>query len=510
MEVTTATDAPNVLRPTIGVWQAVALYTCAVLGAGVLVLPGQAASLAGPASVLAWGFSALLGIPLALTFAALATRYPDAGGVASYATRAFGQRAGGVTGWWYFIAGSVGQTVVPLTGGYYIAPALGLPARYAYPIAAVVLATAVATNLIGVRMSSRVQITLAAAVAVILLVTAMVAVPNAQPDAFTPFAPRGIDGIGQAVIVLFFAFAGWEAVAHLAAEFHDVKRDLTRATIITVAIVIVLYLAVAFAVVATGAYGSPATDNVAIGLILSRGLGVGATIAMAVAAAIICLGTTNAFVASISRLGYALGRDGWLPRPLARINSRSVPAAGVWTVGGIGATGLLLAFLRGWGTQDIVYIPSVLVLTTYLLGCASAARLLHGRARALALIALVLLLAVTPFASWRLLLPSPSLSPRSGTDRWPRGLAQAAPAAGRADEPVARTLGRLREFNATQVELHERLLLLNRPWEEELMHWAYDGHAWELHGHQLPPPGRGHSVTASGWCPGRRNAARSR
>ena len=73
MEVTTATDAPNVLRPTIGVGQAVALYTCAVLGAGVLVLPGQAASLAGPASVLAWGFSCLLGIPLALTFAALAT-----------------------------------------------------------------------------------------------------------------------------------------------------------------------------------------------------------------------------------------------------------------------------------------------------------------------------------------------------------------------------------------------------------------------------------------------------
>jgi len=76
--------------------------------------------------------------------------------------------------------------------------------------------------------------------------------------------------------------------------------------------------------------------------------------------------------------------------------------------------------------------------------------------------------------------------------------------------PWRELLARLREFNAVQVELHERLLLLNRPWEEELMHWAYDGHAWKLHGHQLPPPGRGHSVTASGWCPGRRNAARSR
>lgn len=72
-------------------------------------------------------------------------------------------------------------------------------------------------------------------------------------------------------------------------------------------------------------------------------------------------------------------------------------------------------------------------------------------------------------------------------------------------------LFRLRDFNATQVELHERLLLLNRPWEEEFMHWAYDGRAWELHGHQLPPPdGRRHGATARGWCPGCRHAARSR
>lgn len=109
----------------IGLWQGIALYVCAILGAGVLVLPGQAASLAGPASLCAWAFSLVLSIPLALTFAKLAIRFPDAGGVAVYARRAFGEQAGGVEGWWYFIAGSVGQAIVPLTAGYYIADALG-------------------------------------------------------------------------------------------------------------------------------------------------------------------------------------------------------------------------------------------------------------------------------------------------------------------------------------------------------------------------------------------------
>lgn len=398
------TPQSHTLQQSIGLWHAVALYTCAVLGAGVLVLPGQAASLAGPASVVAWGFSCLIGIPLALTFAALASRFPDAGGVAAYGSRAFGARMGGVTGWWYFVAGSIGQTIVPLTAGYYVASALDLPGPYAYPIAGVVLAIAVGMNLRGARIGGRVQIGLAAVVAAILVVTAFVALPDARPGAFVPFAPHGIGGIGQAVLVLFFAFAGWEAVAHLAAEFRDVRRDLTRATVITVAIVIVLYLAIAFAVVATGAYGSPSSDRVSIGLILSRGLGVGSTVVMAVVAVVICLGTTTAFVASVSRLGYALGRDGWLPRRLARISEHDVPAAGMWAVGGIGATGLLISFLGGWGTQDIVFIPSTLVLATYLVGTASAVRLLSRGARALALAAFLLLLVVVPFAGWHALI----------------------------------------------------------------------------------------------------------
>ena len=58
----------------------------------------------------------------------------------------------------------------------------------------------------------------------------------------------------------------------------------------------------------------------------------------------------------------------------------------------------------------------------------------------------------------------------------------------------------LREFLAVQVELHERAALLDRPWEEELLHWAGEGR--ELHGRLVPPCGRGRSTTSSGWCPG--------
>lgn len=391
--------------PSIGLAQGVALYVCAILGAGVLVFPGQAASLAGPASMVAWGFSALMGLPLAFTFAALASRHPDAGGVATYTSRAFGPSLGGVTGWWYFIAGSVGQTIVPLTAGYYVASALDLDQRWAPAVAAAVLAVAVGANLAGLKVGARVQIVLALGVAVILLAVIVVALPQVRWDEMTPFAPRGLPGIGEAVVVLFFAFAGWEAIAHLSGEFRDVRRTLPRATLLTVLVVTVLYLGVAFAVVGTGSYGSRALDRISLGVIIEDGVGLSAGGVVAVAAVVICLGTTNAFVSSVSRLGYALARDGWAPRLLTRRNRRDVPGNAVLAVGAVGAAGLLGAALFGWGTDDLVFVPSVLVLATYLLGAAAAVKLFSGRERGVAVLALVLLLATVPFAGWHLAVP---------------------------------------------------------------------------------------------------------
>ncbi|GHF24977.1 hypothetical protein GCM10017786_68880 [Amycolatopsis deserti] len=63
---------------------------------------------------------------------------------------------------------------------------------------------------------------------------------------------------------------------------------------------------------------------------------------------------------------------------------------------------------------------------------------------------------------------------------------------------LSRILAGLREFAATQAELAERRDLLDRPWEEEFLHWTAGG---ELHGSVVPPRGR-QATTRSGWCPG--------
>ena len=400
----TAAAAEGLPR-TIGLAHAVALYVGAVLGAGVLILPAVTASQAGPASLLAWAFVGALGLPLALTFATLATRFPDAGGVATFAGRAFGSAASAVVGWFYFIAGSVGQTIVTLTGAYYIAAALELGPDAAFVVAGVFLVLAVAANVFGLRVSAAVQVLLSAGVAVVLASVLVAAIPRLDLGRLQPFAPHGLDAVGSAAVPLFFAFAGWEAITHLSAEFRR-PQDLSRATFISVGVVLALYLGVSFAVVATGTYGTDELDRVAVATVLGDSLGLSARSVSACAAGIISLGTVNAFVAATSRLGYALGRDRAFPGVMGRLDRRGVPWVSVLCVGAVGGAGLLLSAAFGWGAEDLIFVPSSLVVATYLVGMAAAVRLLDGRGRVLAGAGLALCAAVGPFVGASIAVPA--------------------------------------------------------------------------------------------------------
>lgn len=393
------------LKPTITLSQGIALYVGAVVGAGVLILPGTAAALAGPASMLAWAFAALLGIPLALTFAALAAREPDAGGVSTFTARAFGSGWGAIVGWYYFFAAAVGQVVVPLTGAYYVAGALGWGSTATVLLAGAILAAAVLANAQGLQVSGRLQLALSGAVAAILLAAALAAWPRLESANWLPIAPHGWAAVGRAGVLVFFAVFGWEAIAHLSAEFRNPARDVPRSTIWSVGIIALLYLGVAAAVVGTGAYGDPDLNRVAVARLLADSLGVGAGYVAAGTAFVISLGTSNAFVAATSRLGYALARDGAFPGWMAILAGNGVPVRSVLAVGGIAAAGLGLCHLAGWGAEQVLVVPNSLGIATYIIGAAAGTRLLSGKYRLMALVSLAMCLAAFPFAGASIALP---------------------------------------------------------------------------------------------------------
>jgi amino acid efflux transporter len=370
----------------------------AVIGAGVLILPGITAALAGPASVLAWAIVSLLGVPLALTFAALASRYPDAGGVATFTTRAFGAGWGAATGWFYFVASATAQVLVPLTGAYYAASPLDLGRSGTFILAGMVLGAAVASNYGGLRVSGRVQLVLSGGVALLLLAAALVSIPRISLENWTPFVPNGWISVGRAGVLIFFAVFGWEAIAQLSAEFRDPSRDVPRSTLLSVGLITLLYVGVAAATVGTATYGAPDVNRVAVARLLGDGLGIGAGTVAASMAVLISLATTNAYVAATARLGYALARDGAFPSWLDHLDERRVPSRAVLAVGGFAAIGMLLSYVVGWDPEDILVVPTSLGLATYIIGSAAGRRLLAGGAKLLATISMLLCLAVFPFA----------------------------------------------------------------------------------------------------------------
>ncbi|MGI5237257.1 APC family permease [Dactylosporangium sp. CA-139066] len=426
--------------------QGAALSIGAVLGTGVIALPGLAAQVAGPAALVAWLALIVLSAPLALTFAALGARYPDAGGVASYVGRAFGPRAAAVVGWTFYCAVPVGALPAATFGGAYVAAVLGGGHRTALLTAAALVALVTAANLGGVRMSGRVQLGLAAALVVLLLAAIVTALPHAHAANLRPFAPHGWLAIGPAVAVLVWGFAGWEALTSLAADYRDPRRDVPRATWIAVVVVGLLYLAVA----ATSQLVLPVPSEAPLADLLAIGLGPGARSLTAVVALLLTAGAMNAYFAGAARLGAALGRDGALPPWFARgADAGQVPRRSLLVVAGLSSATLALAAATGISARPLMLATSGSFVVVYVLGTAAAVRLLPARSRArrtaaFALVSVVGLLALTGwYVLWSAVVAAAALLVerryrlRSSTMCTAASSAEAAPPSMPTSEPIS-------------------------------------------------------------------------
>ena len=388
--------------------QGTAMYVGAVLGTGVIALPALAAEAAGPASLLAWVLLVIISAPLAATFAALGSRYPDAGGVSTYARLAFGGRAAAVVGWCFYAAVPPGSAAAALFGGSYVAAATG-GGRTTITVTAVILMIVVTvTNWFGVQLTGRVQLGLAGLLVTFLLTAVIFSAPHADLDNLRPFAPEGWAAIGPATALLVWSFVGWEAITHLTAEFRHPEKDLTRATAAAVALVGAIYLAVALAIITV--LGPAAAKSTApLGELLAAAFGGNARYLAAVAAIMLTLGAMNAYYAGAAKLGAALGRDGALPLWLARGSlAGEVPRRSLAVNAGGSLVVLLVVTVSSFGPRPLVLFTTGLFVTVYAVGIAAAVKLLppHSAARTtaiLALVAVVFLVAMTGvYLAWAL------------------------------------------------------------------------------------------------------------
>ncbi|HBX82293.1 MAG: amino acid permease [Propionibacteriaceae bacterium] len=361
-------------RGTLTVAQGTAMTIGAVLGTGVLSLPVLAARVAGPASLIAWAALLLISVALATTFSALGSRYPDGGGVAHFARLAFGRSAGAAVGWCFYVAIPLGAPAAAGFGAAYVADVIGGGQWTRYVTIIVLVAVVALMNWYGIQVSGRVQLAIAGTLAVLLALATAVSLPHASLANLTPFAPYGVGGVIAAAAMLVWAFAGWEAVASLSAEYTHPARDIPKATTFAVAVISVLYLGVAWATVAV--LGSRASDA-PLSDLLQYGFGVAARPLTALVALLLSLGAMNAYFASSARLGAALAQEGLLPHWLAvTVGERAVPRRSLVVSGAAALVTITVLMLSGLPSESTLLLVTGCFTLVYLIGTAAAIKLL--------------------------------------------------------------------------------------------------------------------------------------
>ncbi|HET7657139.1 MAG TPA: amino acid permease, partial [Bacillales bacterium] len=220
--------------------------------------------------------------------------------------------------------------------------------------------------------------------------------------------------IGQSSMLIFWSFFGWEAISSLAPEFKSPrKRNIMLSTLCAVGMVGILYLGIAFAVIGTHSYSvgehtlNQAMNNASLAQVMKKVIGVNGAWVSSIVAFTICLGTTNAFIASMSRLGYSLSHDRLAPMWLDKIDVKyAAPRRAVLAVGAIAGCGLLISFFFHIGLDRLVLIPNSLAIATYVIGTAAGVKLIKKTVgKGSAVISCVLCLAAYPFIGFFFAVP---------------------------------------------------------------------------------------------------------
>ncbi len=315
----------------------------AMIGAGIFVLTGIAAGVAGPALVLVFGLNGLVALLTAMAYAELGSAFHDAGGGYLWVKTALPNPNGFLSGWMSWFAHAVACSLYALGFGAYfrlVLAAVGGPEVHLgwlsleQWLAAAVVVLFTWINFRGASETGKAgNVVTVGKIAIIgVFVGAGLWVMARQGGwhaSFQPFLRNGWGGVFAAMGLTFIAFEGYEIIAQTSEEVDNPRRNVPRAIFLSLLIVVPIYLLVA--VVAVGAVTPPA------GMAVTEYLGAKKETALVSAAdqffrgggfiilvggLLSTLSALNATIYSSSRVAFAMARDANLPQALGRVHGR--------------------------------------------------------------------------------------------------------------------------------------------------------------------------------------------
>jgi len=341
------------LERDLGLYSAVTISMGAMIGSGIFVLPALGYKKAGPAVIVAYLLAGLVVLPAALSKAEMATAMPESGGTYLYIDRAMGPLAGTIAGIgaWFSLVFKSAFALVGL--GAYLLLFAPIPARAVKLVALGLAGLIVVLNIVGTEQSGKMQAIIVTAVVAALGTYVLNGTLVADVSRFRPFASHGSRGVITAAAFVFVSYAGVTKIASVAEEVTNPGRNLPRAMLISMGVMMAIYTFVVAVVVAindpdtllsTGPDGGVSLTPMADGAgALLGGFGVVAISIVAVLA-LTSMANAGVLVLASSRFPLAMSRDSLLPQRLMRIDPRfKTPRASILLTGGVLLT--LIAFV---------------------------------------------------------------------------------------------------------------------------------------------------------------------
>jgi APA family basic amino acid/polyamine antiporter len=334
------------LRRELGLASASLLVVGGIIGSGIFFTPAEV-SRALPTSTWIlgiWVIGGVVAMAGALTFAELGAMLPEAGGPYVYIREAFGSMMAFLHGWMILLLIASGAiAAVALSFGNYLGRFIDVaPVGGPMGVAIITIVAVTALNVLGIKTGTIAANVftvskLAALTAIIVLGLSITPEIAAAPTQ-SPAAPPLFVGLSAAFVAVLFTIGGWQQTNMVAGDIRDPARNLPRALIIGVAIVIVVYLGANAAYLhVLGRDGLAASSTVAADT-MQRLLGEGAARAITAGVMLSIFGFVNVALLTNARVIFALGRDGILFASAGRVHPRfgsphvALVMLGAWSI----------------------------------------------------------------------------------------------------------------------------------------------------------------------------------
>ena len=344
------------LKRHMGLFQLTMYGVGLILGAGVYVLIGEAAGLAGDA---VW-ISIILGVIVALfsglSYAELTSIFPKAAAEYTFVKKSFKSNfLAFVIGWLTAITSIISAAVVALGFGGYLAQFVNIPVVIS---AILLLGVLSLINFIGIKESSWTNtiFTIIEASGLILIIVIGFTYDSPQPVEYF-VSPGGFTGIILAFILIFFAFIGFEDMANVAEEVKNPKRTLPRAIIFSVIITGIIYILVSLAAVRVVNWHDLGTSIAPMADIADVALGTKGHVILSGIALFATTNTVLIILVAGARMFYGMAKDNSLPVILSKVHSKTKTP---W----IAVIGIMLASIAFTLIGDIAIVAKITVFAT--------------------------------------------------------------------------------------------------------------------------------------------------